>query len=165
MDTIEERAHKAYELAYRYEQVQGHCPQASLAAIMEVMGTVDETLFTAADGLTAGTALSAKGTCGALAGGILAISRITGRDYQGFKENGEGFKWDEMIELTNRFKEKYGTILCGSVQEKLFGHSFNFLDPDDGQRFVEEGGHVDKCPSVCGDVAKWTVEIIFRIKD
>jgi hypothetical protein len=43
---------------------------------------------------------------------------------------------------------------------KLFGRTFNLMDSKDYEAFIKAGGHVDKCPSVSGNAAKWTVEII-----
>jgi len=39
-----------------------HCAQCTLAAIMEILGTVDENLLKSVDALTGGAALSTKGT-------------------------------------------------------------------------------------------------------
>ncbi|MBN1265219.1 MAG: C_GCAxxG_C_C family protein [Anaerolineales bacterium] len=155
----------AYQLAYNYEQVKEHCAQATLAAIMESIGWIDENVFQAADGLTGGTALSSEGTCGALAAGILAVSRITGRTYQNFQSNQPGYKWEQIIALSDRFKEKYGGISGCDVQKRLFGCVYSLRDPSEREIFTREGAHVDKCPSVCGDVAKWSVEIIAVLKD
>jgi hypothetical protein len=159
-DQLEE---KAYQLAYEYEQEKEHCAQATLAAIMESLGSLDENLLQAADGLTGGTALSTEGTCGALAAGILAISRLTGRTYRDFKGKNPGHTWEHVILLYDRFVEKYGGPTGRSVQEFLFGQVFSLRDPASRELFNKAGAHIDKCPSVCGDVARWTVEIIQNI--
>jgi len=54
--------------------------------------------------------------------------------------------------------------LCKDVQRKLFGRSFNLLDPKDYAEFEKAGAHVDKCPSVSGNAAKWAAEIILDLK-
>jgi len=164
MDNDENKAERAYELASGYEQSKEHCVQCTLAAIMEVMGVIDEDLFKAADGLTGGTALSTQGTCGALAGGILAISRLTGRSYEGFKTGISNHTWQYVFELQKIFEEKYGGITGELVQKKIFGRSYQIKDKQDRKLFENAGAHVNKCPVVCGNVAKWSVEIINRIQ-
>ena len=156
---------EAYQLAYRYEQEKEHCSQCTLAAIMETLDSFDEKLFQAADALTGGSALSTRGTCGALAAGLLAISRLTGRNYEGFKAGKSNHTWKYVQLLLNRFVDKYGSPIGCEVQKKIFGHCFNFNDANDKKAFVEAGAHVDKCPSVCGDVAKWSVEIIKELSE
>lgn len=153
-------ADRAYLLAYHYEQEREHCAQATLAAIMESLGEIDETLFKAADGLTGGTALSTVGTCGALAAGILAISRITGRTYQNFQANQPGHTWEYILALTDRFQNYYGGLTGQKVQLAVFGTVYPLRDLTSRELFNQAGAHIDKCPLVCGNVARWTVEII-----
>lgn len=155
-------ADNAYQLAYQYEQKKEHCAQATLAAILESLGEVDETLIQAADGLTGGTALSTQGTCGALAAGILAISRLTGRSYHNFQNDLPGHSWSEVIALADHFQDHYGGMTGQAVHRHLFGQVYSLRDPVEREKFNQAGAHVDKCPSVCGNVARWTVEILLE---
>jgi uncharacterized FAD-dependent dehydrogenase len=156
-------AQQAYQLAFRYEREKEHCAQATLAAIMEILGSLDENLIQAADGLTGGTAMSTAGTCGALAAGILAISRLTGRSYENFTNHKPGHSWEHVQALHDRFAAKYGGPTGRSVQQTLFNNVYNLRDPESRELFKLAGAHIDKCPSVCGDVAEWTVEIILEM--
>lgn len=163
MESMEELKDKAYNLAFKYEAKIGSCPQCVLSAIKETIGIGDEATIKSADGLAGGTALSSKGTCGALVGGILAISSIVGRDYKDFKKgktNRRVFRFTKI--LFDRFVEEYGSPLCCDVQNKIFGRSFNLIDPSEYKEFEKAGAHVDKCPSVSGNVASWTIEIIIK---
>lgn len=161
MASEEELLEKAYRLAYRYEAEIGSCPQCVLSALMETLDIGDPATVKAADALAGGTALSTEGTCGALVGGLLAISSIVGRSYEDFKA-GEYrrrvFRYAK--KLYDRFVEEYGSPLCKDVQKKIFGRSFNLLDPKEYAEFEKMGAHVDKCPSVSGNAAKWAAEII-----
>ncbi|HEQ79110.1 MAG TPA: C_GCAxxG_C_C family protein, partial [Euryarchaeota archaeon] len=74
-----ELAQRAYELAYHYEGEYGSCPQAVLSSIQEVLGIVDDEVIKSGHSLAGGAALSGQGTCGALVGGIMAISCRFGR--------------------------------------------------------------------------------------
>ena len=161
----EELLEKAYRLAFKYEAEIGSCPQCVLAALMETLDIGDSATIKASDALAGGSALSTEGTCGALVGGLLAISSIVGRSYDDFKARETKrrvFRYS--TKLYDRFIEEYGSPLCKNVQKKLFGRSFNLLDPKDYAEFEKAGAHVDKCPSVSGNAAKWAAEIILDLK-
>ena len=153
----------AYQLAFQYEAKLGSCPQCVLAALKETLGVGNESIFQASQGLTGGTALSSQGSCGALTGGMIAISTLVGRTYQEFTEGQKKrlvFKYTKI--LYNRFIKEYGSPLCCDVQKKLFGRSYILMDKQEYEAFEKAGAHVDKCPSVAGNVAKWTAEIILN---
>ncbi len=163
MKDIDELAEQAYQLAYTYEAERGSCPQCVLAAIKETIGVGDETTIQAGDALAGGTALSSQGTCGALAGGMLAISTIVGRNYKTFsKGSGKRRVFIYAQKLYDKFVSEYGSPLCRDVQTKLFGQFYILDDPEDYEEFEKAGAHVDKCPSVAGNVARWTVKIILE---
>ncbi len=157
----EELADQAYRLAFKYESEIGSCPQCVLVALMEILNVGEPSVVKAADALAGGTALSTNGTCGALAGGLLAISTMAGREYKDFKAGQKKrrvFKYAR--KLYDRFVGEYGSPVCLEVQKKIFGRSFNLLDPKEYEEFERAGGHVDKCPGVSGNVARWATEII-----
>ena len=152
-----------YHLAFQYEAKLGSCPQCVLAALKETLDIGDETVFQASQGLTGGTALSSQGTCGALAGGMIAISSLVGRTYQEFTEGQKKrlvFKYTR--QLYDKFVGEYGSPLCCDVQKKIFGRSYDLLNKQDYEAFEKAGAHVDKCTSVAGNAAKWTAEIILN---
>jgi len=155
---------KAYELAYKYEAERGSCPQAVLSAIYETLELGDTKTIQASDGLAGGTALSNKGTCGALVGGILAIGAIVGRSYHEFSEGKRKRRVFHYVKkLFDKFEERYPGPLCNEVQKDLFGRSYVLSDPKEYELFEKAGAHIDKCPSVAGNVAKWTVEILIPL--
>jgi len=154
---------KAYQLAYKYEAERGSCPQCVLAAIMETIGVGDQATIKAIDGLAGGTALSTNGTCGALVGGLAAISSMVGRDYKSFSAGDRKrrvFQYSK--KLYDKFVEEYGSPICKDIHVKLFGRAFDLLDSKGYKDFEKAGAYVDKCTSVSGNVAKWTVEIILN---
>ena len=150
-----------YRKAFEYEAERGSCPQCVLAALMETLDFGDKKIVKYADALAGGTALSAEGTCGALVGGLMAISYFVGRPYEDFS-NGKSIRRVFLYskKLYDKFVEEYGTPICKGVHQKLFGRTFDLLDNDDYAEFDRMGGHVDKCTSVSGNVARWTAEII-----
>lgn len=152
---------KAYDLAFKYEAERGSCPQAVLSAVMETIEVGDEQTIKAADGLAGGTGLSTEGTCGALVGGILAIGAVVGRSYPEYclgKQQRRVFQFAK--KLTDQFEKEYNGIICNKVQLQLFGQSYRLINPKEYQRFEDAGAHVDKCPTVAGNVAAWTIEIL-----
>jgi len=167
MESKEQLLNKAYDLAFNYEAERGSCPQCVLAALFETLNIGDEATIKSADALAGGTALSTKGTCGALVGGLLAISSIVGREYDDFnagKTKRRVFQFSK--QLYDKFIDKYGSPLCCDIHLKLFGRTFNLMDPKEYEDFDKAGAHVDKCPSISGNVARWTAEIILeRLKN
>ena len=165
MKSRDEILEKVYRIAYKYEAERGSCPQCVQAAIYETLGTGDPKTIQAADGLAGGTAVSTEGTCGALVGGLLAIGLVTGRTYEDFSA---GYRKRRVFyyakKLYDKFVEEYDSPLCKDVQKKIFGRSFNLLDPKDYDEFEKAGGHIDKCTSVSGNAAKWAAEIILDLK-
>jgi len=165
MKSREEILEEVYNRAFKYEAEIGSCPQCVLSAIMEVLDVGDHATIKASDALAGGTALSIEGTCGALVGGLLAISSIVGRTYEDFsagEDKRRVFLYSK--KLYDKFVEEYGSPICKDVHKKLFGRSFKLLDPKEYQEFEKAGAHVDKCPSVSGNVAKWAAEIILDLK-
>ena len=164
MDSKEEILKKVYEKAYKYEAEIGSCPQCVYSAIMEVLDIGDKSVVKASDALAGGTCLSTEGTCGALVGGLMAISSIAGRSYEDFKK-GETKRrvFQHSKKLCDRFKQEYGSIVCKDIHKKLFGRTFNLMDKNDYEEFERMGGHVDKCPEVSGKTACWAAESILDI--
>ncbi len=161
MSNKEEILKKAYDLAYRYEAERGSCPQCVFSAIMETLDIGSPETVKACDALAGGTALSTKGTCGALVGGLMAISCIAGRSYEKFSKGDRRRRiFYYAKKLYDKFEEKYGSPICRDVHKKLFNRTFDLLDPKEYEEFEKAGAHVDKCPSVSGDVARWAAEII-----
>ena len=163
MTSTQDLLDQVYQRAFRYEAERGSCPQCVLAALKETLDVGDENTFTASHALAGGSSLSSKGTCGALAGGMLALSSLVGRTYPEFsegKKNRRVFKYTDL--LYQRFIEEYGSPLCCDVQTKLFGRSYILRDKKEYEAFEQAGAHVDKCPSVAGNVARWTAEIILE---
>lgn len=165
MNSKEEILKKAYDLAFKYEAERGSCPQCVFSALMETLDVGDPKTVQATDGLAGGTALSAQGTCGALVGGIMAISCIVGRSYKDFSKGERKrrvFQYSQ--KLYDKFVDEYGSIICKDVHMKLFGRTFNLMDKNDYAEFERMGAHVDKCPAVSGNVARWAAEIILELK-
>jgi C_GCAxxG_C_C family probable redox protein len=131
-----------------------------IAALQETIGGIDDEVFKAAHALAGGAAKTGRGTCGALAGGMMAISAKYGREREDFATVRSTEAANLAKVLYDRFVDEFGSPICADVQEAILGRAFNLWDPDDRQAFEEAGGHLDKCPDVVGRAAMWTAEIL-----
>jgi C_GCAxxG_C_C family probable redox protein len=156
---------QAYSLAYENEQKYGCCPQCVLAAIQDVLGNVDDATFKASHALAGGGGLSTRGTCGALSGGMLALSAKYGRDRANFDTGHFMQSYRLGKRLYDQFVAEFGSPICAEVQTGLFGRSFDLWDGKDFEAFEEAGGHRDKCPSVAARVAAWTAEMLIEAEE
>ncbi len=129
---------------------------------MDAIGKRNEIVFKAAFGFAGGVGSLSK-MCGALAAGTMMISLECGRELKNLPTQVEEEKREclRMVrDLHDRFVEEYESTECANVHIKLFGRTFNQWDEEEFQEFLLLGGHDDKCTSVVGNVAKWTVEIL-----
>lgn len=153
---------KARELGEQYEKTCTGCAQTTLAAVMDALGTESEDAFRAASGLADGIGLSGDGSCGALAGGVMAIGLLRGRARKDFHDPLAAM--DSYLlarRLVTHFQEQYGSCRCYDIQKKLMGRTFNLLDPKEMKEALGFG-MLDHCSRVVGDSAKKTVEILLE---
>ena len=161
MRDIENMKNEAARLAYEYEGKYGGCSQCVLAAIRETAGNIPDEVFKGATGLAGGIGLQGY-ACGALSGGAIALSCYMGRDIAHFddpeKIRFQSFRLCE--KLVRKFEAEYGSANCADIQTKLMGRSYRLSDPKEHDDYVAAGGHDDKCTSVCGNAARWVIEIL-----
>lgn len=151
----------AYKLGFSFERDYGSCGQCVFAAVNEILGNGSEEIFKAIDAFAGGLGRCGDGTCGALSGGVAAISCRYGReDFQDPASNDRERCMTLAKRLHDTFLEEYGSILCKDVQKKIMGRSYRLCDAKEREEFVAAGGHTDKCPAVVGNTAKWTVNLL-----
>jgi len=161
---------KAYALGASFEMKSYSCSQSVVAAVHEIL-EMDNAVVKAATSLCGGTANQFLGTCGALAGGVMAIDCFCGRSVEQMSseeriENNISAlfsAFDLPERLANRFWNEYGTIICAQIHRQMFGRIFYLVDEDEMKKFEDMGGHTDpkKCSHVVGSSAKWVMEILF----
>jgi C_GCAxxG_C_C family probable redox protein len=157
----EESMKRAYELGFGLERDYGSCPQCVFAAVGEILENGSGEIFKAIDAFAGGLGRSGNGTCGALSGGVAAISCIYGReDFHDPSASNRELCMVLAKRLHDRFVEEYGSILCKDIQKKIMGRSYNLWDSKDREEFNAAGGHTNKCPDVVGKAAKWTVDLL-----
>ena len=150
----------AFSAAKQYEMKNGGCPQCTLSGIFDALD-----VFKAATGLADGIGLSGNGHCGALSGGVLAISYIFGRDKQDFCDMMKLVEANMLSKkLLEQFMEKYGTCRCVDLQTSFFGRFFNLYDPDELNAAME-ADMLERCSTLVGEVARMTTEIILDAQE
>ena len=151
---------KAFDIAFESERLYGGCPQGVLRAMRDCGLPISEEVIKSATGLAAGVCRCGH-SCGALTGGIMAISSMIGRDEEHMGDaavNGNCIR--VCRKLTERFMKEYGSIDCRDIQYKICGRSYAMYDDADRQRFLDAGGHETLCTNVTGKAAQWVLEIL-----
>ena len=156
---------RAYRSAYEYEQTFGCCPQCVLAAIQDVLGTGSNELFKAAHGLAGGGALTQRGTCGALAGALLAVGAEHGRDRADFARGPQMQSYALAKKVFDAFVDEFASPICAEIQTREMGRSFDLWDQKEFEAFLAAGGHQDKCPNVAGTAARIAASVLLDAKD
>jgi len=158
--------------AHWYDQYSG-CSQSVLLALQEGLNIGNQASFKAATVLSGGVARQGE-TCGALLGGLMALGLVSGRermeDFEQYVQatnvaNEICDEFKRRLEKEFRFREPLESTLCRELQTKIYGRSFNFLDPAEREAFLEAGGHSDEgCYKVCGIAAEVTAERLLKFK-
>jgi hypothetical protein len=155
---------KAYELGFAYERDYHGCAQSTIAAVQDALGLRNDFIFKSASGLAGGCGLFGDGMCGGYTRGAMLLSSFFGRRRSRFDNDKEYKDGTNLVikELRAHFMDEYGSVICGGVQKKLFGRSYNLLDMKEREIFEKDGAHTDKCTSVVGNSSAWVVEILIE---
>jgi hypothetical protein len=102
--------------------------------------------------------------CGGYSGGIIALSQFYGRLSENFldPERTRRKSFDLAKRLHDKFIAEYGSVICRDIQQKILGRGYYLRDPEEFGKFEKAGAHAEKCPSVVGNAAKWTAEILLE---
>jgi C_GCAxxG_C_C family probable redox protein len=155
---------KAYDLGFEYEKTYRGCSQCALAAIFDTLDFHDDAVFKAATGFAGGGGLAGSGVCGGYAAGVMAISRLCGRERSSFEDpDGVRFKNFELIRrFTQEYVQELGSTICRDIQARIFGRPYYIADPDEFEKFEAAGGHKDKCTGVVGRASRVAVSFILN---
>jgi len=151
-------AEEAYRKAREYELKFGSCPQCILAAIQETVGGIDDATIKAAHGLAGGGGLAGAGTCGALTGGLLALSAHYGRDRDKLDKGRYLNNFKKGRELVERFRAEFGGVTCEELQQRFTGQTFDMWSADGYAAFDKARG--EQCAEATGTVARWVVKTL-----
>ena len=162
---------KAYDLGVGFERYSGSCSQCTVAALHEILG-FEDIIVQVASSSCGGQAGLSTGACGGVIGGTIVLDYYLGRPARMVSATEAIPEGQEALSgamaaarsLCDRFVRQYCSILCPCIQQKIYGRSFDLQNPADWQAFLDAGAHSDpeKCMSVVGNAAKWTLEILLE---
>jgi len=160
--SLNEKLVIAFENAKKYEMKSGGCPQCTIAGVFDALDIENDDVFKAGTGLADGVGLTGDGHCGALSGGVMAISYVFGRDKKDFGDMRKLLKANILSKkLHDQFVEKYGTARCADIQTSLVGRFYNLYDPSELEAAVK-AGMMEKCSTLVGEVARMATQIIIE---
>jgi C_GCAxxG_C_C family probable redox protein len=138
--------HRVVKKAGDYEEISISCAQGTLAALQEEFGLGGTREVIKAATFMPGIA-SRKETCGALAGGLMALGLKFGKDKISNPEPDTPEGRAETIKFRlkawrfcEEFKKEFGSTMCGDIRPRIMGRDYNSLDPKDRQQFLADGG-------------------------
>ncbi len=158
MDTKQTLGEQAYDKALKYELDYGCCPQCVLATVQETIGMVDDQTIKASHALSGGGALLGEGTCGALTGGLMALSAKYGRDRDKLERGRFINNFKKAKELSERFKQEFGGLTCKELQKQFTGRTYDMWNAEEYKAFSDARG--PKCANATATVTKWVVEML-----
>jgi C_GCAxxG_C_C family probable redox protein len=153
---------KAAQLGYENELKYFGCSQAVVSSLIEAFGIGGPDILRASTALAGGIARRGN-VCGALAGGLMMVGLLVGRDDL---EMNEQYQRGQLYgdKLYRKFEEKFGTAICAEIQKMKFGKTFDMLTEKGRELFIESGAHdPEGCPLVTGEGARLAAELMVEI--
>jgi hypothetical protein len=163
----EELIQRAYDLGFKAEKDFGGCGQCTMIGVFDALGIDNPGLVKAGSGLASGMGKMCDGVCGGYAGGSMAMASIFGRRRE-FMDNDADEKttsYEMTCSLRESFLKNYSTVICKDIHQRLFNRTYDMYSPDERQKFLDDGAHIDKCTGVVGRSAAETVRIILEEAD
>lgn len=159
----------AFKIGFQGEREKTNCAQESFHAISSVLGIKNELVFKCLSALEGGGAVSTAGSCGAFSGSLVCFSYYFGRTYKQWEEGKTYIKASILGQkLYKRFMEKFGTVVCTNIHQKIYKRSFKLMDEENLgidmkvlEDFEKMGAHTHMCPTVVGLASAWAVDILW----
>lgn len=152
----------AAEMAKDNEAEYHLCSQGTLAALMSAFGIHNPDVLRSSTAF-AGGCVRRGNICGALSGALMFLGLLAGRDDLEIKDQairGMGY----MDDLFRKFEERYGSVICKDIQQKLYGRVFDLTNEDERDELHEIMVGADEgCPDVCGEAARFAAEVAITI--
>jgi hypothetical protein len=132
----------AYDFGHAYEKRHGGCARCTVAALQDSIPfvAVDESLFRGSTCLDGGATPTGTQNCGGFTGAGMVIGYVCGSTRREDFEGDTKLAHRLLHKVYERFKDEYGTVLCGDVR-KTAGAD---------------------CPRVVGRAARWTAEVLLE---
>jgi len=156
-EIIKELEEKAGKFLAKYRS----CALASFAALNEQFKlNADDRTLRALMPFTGGIALRGE-TCGAVSGSMLALGFFAASMNQKTKEAaGAPIKFGGMF--FDRFTKEFGSTRCKEVLKHQYGRSYDFMNPEEQNLFMEVSEKSNKCLEVVKKAVFIAGEIILE---
>ena len=130
----------AYSLGYEYEKNYRGCAQCTVAAVQDALDIKSDILFKAASGLATGGGLLCDGVCGGYSGGIMIMSSFFGRKRENIDDDHDEkyCSFRMATYLHKKFINKYGSVICKDIHNKIFGRTYDLWNPEEKEAFKEK---------------------------
>lgn len=142
IDEISRKSGELFESGY-------YCGESVLLAIAEGKGIESDFIPRIATGFCSGVARTC-GTCGAVSGGIMAISLFLGRDH---KDESVVESYTAVRKLLQMFERTFGSINC----RQLIGCD---LGTEEGQNFFKTNNLRNQCRRYTEEATKMAMQLI-----
>jgi C_GCAxxG_C_C family probable redox protein len=154
---------KAYDLGHAFERNYHGCAQCVIGAVYQIFPQMrNEDIFRSANTQAGGLGLSTLGQCGAAAGAGMVIGQLYGRSLGDIadpeKKRFIAYRLGKTFAV--RFEQAIGSLICGEIQKKKMGRTFDLFNPADFKAFEDAGGHDRHCPDVVGTATRIVVQIL-----
>jgi len=160
--TKEQAKELAFKIGFAAEASKTNCAQAAFHAVTSVLGVKNPLIFRSLYSLAGGGALSTRGSCGVFSGALVCFGFFLGRTYEKWEEGRAGARSAVLSkEFFDRFEQRFQSVVCRDIHQKLFKRTFDFARKEDLEDFEKMGGHTDKCPAVVGLGSAWAVDILW----
>lgn len=150
---------KAKQVAFDAETDYGNCIQSSLYGLycaFPDMGITKE-MLKGCFGIAGGCGCSLLGTCGALNAAAWAISLFYGRPVEDLAHDYDECH-DMIREVMDKFRERYGTVLCHEVLTFNMGAPYDWKTPQGLADYNAHNGTFH-----CATAVAFCTEIIARM--
>jgi C_GCAxxG_C_C family probable redox protein len=153
----------AYKTGFESEASKTNCAQATFHAVSSVLGIKNPQIFKSLYSLAGGGASSTCGSCGVFSGALVCFGLYLGRTYEQWEEGKVGAKSAVLSqEFFKRFEERFQSVVCRDIHQRLFNRKFDFSSKEDRKEFEKMGAHSEKCPTVVGLGSAWAVDILWE---
>ena len=139
----------------------GNCAQAVVWGVSRVIEGIDEELVKVAHSFSAGGAGVGVGACGALSGGMLALSAIFGRTIENMGIDEHKLNADLNLELVEKFNSYFKGHSCNDFQKLINGKIYNLNNPDE-KKICKTPEFKSNCKTMVQKVSEWTAELILE---
>ncbi|MBQ6671498.1 MAG: C_GCAxxG_C_C family protein [Firmicutes bacterium] len=164
--TKEERIQRAVDAAVETHMKFSVCGRSAMYGLKQAFDFIPDEFVTASMSLSGGGG-AGYGSCGAYSSALM----VTGLKYnptidQQAKDPGLFPPAQaKFMELRDRFKKEFGTILCPEIHKQLFGRTFDFTDPKELEMYMNMEGRCEKCAQTVARAVRITCEMLMEDED